>query len=262
MKTIFFMLLSILQGLCFASTDYEIKRFIVISIDALHPDSIKTVKPENIGNLMTKGVFNLKSKSVTPPKTLVSHTAMFTGLKPEDSGFKSNVWKKGDKKVDKNTIFNDVKRYGFKTYYIYSKEKLGFLENDAVDNAIFGKDDSVYIAEDILRNNKDKFFMFLHISGLDFAGAKYGWLSNEYLEEFKYIDEDLKFIIDTAIKNPDTAIIITSDHAGHERIHGSLHEEDMKLPVIVLEKNKKISEKDIENYESYKLKSLINKLLE
>ncbi|MCA1932958.1 MAG: alkaline phosphatase family protein, partial [Calditerrivibrio sp.] len=203
---------------------------IVISIDALHPDAIKAVKPENIGKLMNKGVYNLNGKSVNPPKTLISHTAMFTGLLPEDSGYTSNVWKVGEPTVKGSTIFEDAKKNGFKTYYVYSKQKLGFLENKFIDRSIFGKDDSVAIVEKIIKNEKKPFFIFLHISGLDDVGPKYGFLSNEYLDEFKLIDEDLKDIIDYFIKLDKSTIIVTSDHSGHEKEHGTEDPEDYKLP--------------------------------
>lgn len=262
MKIILLLFLLTFQGVTFASTAYVTEKIIVISIDALHPDAISAVKPQNIETLISEGIYTLKGKSVIPPKTLVSHTAMFTGLDPEVSGYTSNIWKKGENKIDKTTIFNDAKEHGFKTYYIYSKEKLGFLKNSFVDHAFFAGDESVYKAEEILKNEKSPFFMFLHISGLDFAGAKYGWLSKDYLEEFRYIDEDLEGIIKTALNDPKTVLIITSDHAGHERIHGTVNEEDMKLPLIILERNKKIQEDDLKNYRSSSLRFIIKKILE
>lgn len=64
-------------------------------------------------------------------------------------------------------------------YNIYSKQKLGFLVNEAIDTSIFGKDDSIHIATAIVEKENSPFFMFLHISGLDIVGQEEG--SKEYL---------------------------------------------------------------------------------
>ena len=234
---------------------------IVISIDALHPDAIKIANPANIGKLMSRGVFTLNGKSVTPPKTLVSHTAMVIGKKPEESGYVSNTWNKGDKTVQGDTVFHDAKKAGYKTYFVYSKKKLGFLENPALDRSIFSKEDPVADVEKIIGKEKDPFFIFLHISGLDDIGPKYGWLSKEYLEEFLLIDEDLKNIIDYFINRSDTTIIITSDHAGHDKEHGTDHPEDYKLPLIIYSKTTNFDYIKYSQYISYQLRDIVNKAI-
>ncbi|PMP70431.1 MAG: hypothetical protein C0187_05610 [Calditerrivibrio nitroreducens] len=92
MKKFFYFIFTLLSVTNLFAADCSI---IVISIDALHPDAINIVKPENIGKVMSAGVYNLNGKSVNPPKTLISHTAMVTGKTPEESGYISNSWEKG-----------------------------------------------------------------------------------------------------------------------------------------------------------------------
>lgn len=41
-------------------------------------------------------------------------------------------------------------------------------------------------------------------------------------------------------------IIVTADHGGHDRTHGTELNEDMTIPVIVLSKNEKVN-LDLEN---------------
>lgn len=41
-------------------------------------------------------------------------------------------------------------------------------------------------------------------------------------------------------------IIVTADHGGHDRTHGTELDEDMTIPVIVLSKNEKVN-LDLEN---------------
>ncbi|PMP70430.1 MAG: hypothetical protein C0187_05605 [Calditerrivibrio nitroreducens] len=159
------------------------------------------------------------------------------------------------------TIFHDAKRAGLKTYFIYSKNKLGFLENSAIDKTIYGKDDSILIAEKIVKEETEPYFIFLHISGLDEVGPKYGWLSKEYLEEFQLIDSDLQNILEHFIAMKSSTIIITSDHAGHDKEHGTNHPDDYKLPLIIFSKDIKFDDISSSSYYSFQLRSLINRAL-
>jgi predicted AlkP superfamily pyrophosphatase or phosphodiesterase len=76
-------------------------------------------------------------------------------------------------------------------------------------------------------------FVFLHVGGLDEVGPEFGWLSEEYLEELSYIDEYLQPLIQSLKRQKNYLLIITSDHAGHDKIHGSQHPEDFRLPFVI-----------------------------
>lgn len=78
-----------------------------------------------------------------------------------------------------------------------------------------------------------KRFAFLHVSGLEWAGGDSGWLSREYLDELTAIDAGLAPLFDEVRRRGTYAVVVTSDHAGHEKQHGTQHPEDYKLPLIV-----------------------------
>jgi len=229
-----------------------LNNIVIISIDALHPDAVTKENAPNIFKVAKGGIIKLNGKSTNPPKTLISHSAMFTGLKPENGGRKSNAWHKGEQTIQQRTIFNIAKELGYNTGYIYSKGKLGFLNHDAIDYTTFSAE---YPIEKINAyvNKRDKSFVFLHISGLDRTGPVYGWMSEEYLEDFIFIDEELQPLIETVTKKGRYLIIFTSDHAGHEKEHGCTHSDDFKLPFIVVSDVLKVDSKVIANYETYML---------
>jgi len=256
MKRLIFILILLFSFSAYAEKNRTV---IIISIDALHPDAVNLVKPKTIGMIMKKGFYTLKGKSVHPPKTLVNHTAMTIGKTPKESGYVSNIWKKGDNRVKGETIFHDAKKAGLKTYWVYSKSKLGFLNNKAVDKSIFAGDDAVYKADKIVKENKS-LFMFLHISGLDFVGPEHGWLSKEYLEEFSLIDEDIANIVKTALSRKNVTLIITSDHSGHAKIHGSSHPEDYKMPFFVYSDMADFSDIQNKPYRTNELRKLIQRI--
>lgn len=225
---------------------------IIISIDALHPDAVTAENAPNIFKAAKTGVIKLNGKSTNPPKTLISHSAMFTGLTPQNGGRKSNAWHKGDVNIKQRTIFNIAKELGYNTGYIYSKGKLEFLKNGTIDYSTFSKEYPIERTNAYV-NIHDKNFVFLHISGLDITGPLYGWLSKEYIEDFNFIDEELQVLIETVTKKEKYLLIITSDHAGHDRAHGCNHPDDYKLPFIAVSDVLDVKSKLVDHYETYML---------
>lgn len=210
----------------------QLNNVLIISIDALHPEALQQSKIPNLSKLMQSGTYSLDGRSTDPPKTLVAHTAMFTGLTPEENGKLDNDWGPGETTVQKETIFDTARSYGFETGYFYSKEKLGYLVTDAIDDHEWSRDGAIDSAEAFIKS-EGRHFVFLHISGLDQVGPEYGWLSPEYLEELSFIDDYLSSLIALVKKRQRYLIVITSDHAGHGKIHGSKHPDDYRLPLIV-----------------------------
>lgn len=204
----------------------------VISIDALHPDAVRRQFAPNIFTLIDTGSFSDKALSSNPPKTLIAHTSLVTGLLPYYNGKTDNEWKKGDKRVAYPTMIDNAKSKGYETALIYSKQKLGYLGTPSVDKEIFSAQDSVEKAVDFIDVNKQQ-FLFLHISGLDTEGPITGWMSPEYMDEFTFIDEQLGVLFRKIQASSSSLIIVTSDHAGHDRHHGTDHPEDLKRPLAV-----------------------------
>lgn len=210
----------------------EIETVLLVSIDALHPAALSQETSPALQALMRKGQYTLDGQSVTPPQTLIAHTAMLTGLTPEQSGKQDNDWKPGWPQIDKETVIDIAKRRGFGTAFFYAKPKLGYLVTAGVDEHALARVDGAEMARAFFEK-PGKRFVFLHISGLEDAGADSGWLSVDYLDELKAIDLMLAPLLDQVAKPGSYLIVVTSDHAGHERRHGTLHPEDFKLPVIL-----------------------------
>ena len=208
-------------------------RVLIVSIDALHPEALtKTVAP-NLYTLMQSGRYTLDGRSVDPPKTLIAHTAMFTGLTPSQSGKRDNEWLPGDSVIDETTLFDDAKKSGYRTAFFYSKPKLGFLVNSAIDAHALDPLGGIKQSAEAL-NSIGKTLVLLHLSGLEYAGADSGWLSPDYLTELTAIDRALVPLFEQLRSSTSFAIIVTSDHGGHEKLHGTQHADDYKLPLIML----------------------------
>ena len=210
----------------------EVETVLIVSIDALHPAALSEQASPTLHSLMRSGRYTLQGQSVTPPQTLIAHTAMLTGLAPAQSGKQDNDWRPGQPQVAHETLLDVAKQRGFQTAYFYAKPKLGYLVSAAVDESALARDDGVDRARDFY-SRPGRRFVFLHISGLEDAGTESGWLSPEYLNELSYIDRALAPLLDEVAQRGSYLVVVTSDHAGHERQHGSNHPEDFKLPLIM-----------------------------
>lgn len=205
---------------------------LVVSIDALHPAALGEKTAPTLQAMMHAGYYTLEGRSVDPPKTLIAHTAMLTGLSPRQSGKQDNDWNPKAPQVSKQTLFDDAKRHGYRTAFYYSKPKLGYLVNRSVDEHGLAPDDGIDKVRAFFGDGGRR-MAFLHVSGLEYAGADSGWLSPAYLEELTYIDTALAPLFEMVRKRGHFAIVVTSDHAGHDRQHGTQDSEDLKLPLIV-----------------------------
>lgn len=210
----------------------DVDTVLIVSIDALHPDALSARTAPTLHALMRPGYYTLAGRSVDPPKTLIAHTAMLTGLEPAASGKRDNDWKPGEPQVAKPTLFDDARRRGYRTAFYYSKHKLGYLVSNAVDEQALARDNGIDRARTFFRDG-GKRFVVLHLSGLEYAGTESGWLSPEYLDELSYIDMALAPLLADVARRGRHLIVVTSDHAGHDRLHGTRHPDDYRLPLIV-----------------------------
>ena len=210
----------------------ELNTVLIVSIDALHPAALGESTSPTLQSLMRSGRFTLNGQSVTPPLTLIAHTAMMTGLSPVQNGKQDNDWKPGAPQVARETLLDVAKQQGFGTAYFYAKQKLGYLVSKSIDVYALARDDGVERARAFFVE-PGKRFVFLHISGLEDAGTDSGWLSAEYLNELTQIDRDLAPLVSEVLHRGSYLVVVTSDHAGHARLHGTNDPEDLKLPVIL-----------------------------
>jgi predicted AlkP superfamily pyrophosphatase or phosphodiesterase len=239
----------------------DIHNVVLVSIDALHPSALaKDVSP-NLWRIMQEGQYTLDGKSVTPPQTLINHSAMLTGVPPEKGGKADNNWKPGQPQVAMTTLFDDMKRRGYANAFFFSKPKLGYLAGRSLKIDKLAPDTGVDESRRFVTKGGKRFVM-LHISGLEYVGMERGWLSPEYLEELTRIDTSLRPLANDLKTRGNYLLIVTSDHAGHEKHHGTNHPEDYRLPFIILSDIKKFSDIQGRPYSVTELRTIVRGALE
>jgi predicted AlkP superfamily pyrophosphatase or phosphodiesterase len=79
-------------------------------------------------------------------------------------------------------------------------------------------------------------FAFIYLGLVDEIGHRHGWGSAEYDRAVEGADAAVAVVLDrlaAAGKLDQTACLLTADHGGHERGHGSEMPEDMTVPWIL-----------------------------
>jgi predicted AlkP superfamily pyrophosphatase or phosphodiesterase len=238
----------------------------IISIHGGKPEAISHSDMPVLQKLAAEGAWTWTAQTIHPSITLPSHTSMLTGVTPEKHHILWNAWKPKAGVVQVPTIFAEARQQGLSTAMFVGKEKFRhLLQPGTVDefdfdngqatevlNSVVGqlaptKSDTVpaqivarHAASHILREKPA--LCFIHFTDADDAGHRDGWGSPQQLRAFADVDAALREVLE-AIERAgiarESVLIITADHGGHAKTHGSRMPEDMNIPWIVWGSNVK-----------------------
>jgi len=229
-------------GLCLwlGTTGFSapIKHVIIVSLDGARPDSVLAAQSSNIQAMAAQGAFNWSAQTVNPSITLVSHASMLTGCQPAKHGIDWNSWKPDKGFVRTSTCFELVKKSGGGTAMFVGKEKLRHIAKpDTVDRfeCLNGSAAEISTAASAYFKTNQPALMFVHYPGPDAAGHGSGWGSTPYMAAIYDCDRGLGILragAEQAGLAKSTLFIVTADHGGHQRSHGTKDALDMTIPWI------------------------------
>lgn len=222
-----------------AATDHVI----VISIDGLRPDAIEHFGAKRLQRLMREGAWSLEAQTIYPSKTLPSHTSMLTGVPPDAHGV---LWNSDETDVhgvvEVTTVFEAAKRAGFGTAAFFSKSKFHHLQKPGTLDYTQAPDGWAHLlatqtVEDVVRYLKFERpnLLFVHIGEPDYAGHTAGWMTGIYGWAVRRADAAVGEVLaaaDRAYGRGNYTVLVTADHGGHGRDHGSADPRDMTIPWI------------------------------
>ncbi|HUH11665.1 MAG TPA: ectonucleotide pyrophosphatase/phosphodiesterase [Longimicrobiales bacterium] len=217
---------------------------IVVSIDGLRPDAIDRFGASTLQRLVEEGGWSMEAQTIFPSKTLPSHTSMLTGLAPEEHGITWNTNKLDEHgHVDVATIFQIAQDAGLETGAFFSKSKFHHLERPGtLDHSQAPDRDSetwlvTRTVPDAVRylEHRRPNLLFVHLGEPDYAGHVAGWMGRVYGWAVRRADAGLQELIEAADATFGAGgytLIVTSDHGGHGRSHGTDDPLDMTIPWI------------------------------
>jgi predicted AlkP superfamily pyrophosphatase or phosphodiesterase len=217
---------------------------IVVSLDGMRPDALREYGAKTIMGLMRQGSYASLAQTIFPSKTLPSHTSMLTGVPPEVHGVTWNEDRTDEHgTVGVQTVFEVAKNHGFTTAAFFSKAKFHHLQKAGTLDYTQAPDgweklmapQTVGDVANYLKHERPN-LLFVHLAETDFAGHSLGWMSFAYKWAVKRMDDGVEEIIeaaDEAFGRGNYTLIVTADHGGHGRGHGSDDPRDMNIPWVV-----------------------------
>ena len=220
------------------------RHVLLVSIDGLRPDAIRTFTAPTLQRLIREGSFTLSASTITPSKTLPSHTSMLTGEPPERHQVLWNtpITAKSDT-VGLPTVFGVARSHGYRTAAFFSKSKFQALQlPETLDfsqapRGWFGRWSGDRTLADVERHLSETRpnLLFVHLADPDRAGHDDGWMSPSYGRAVAQTDTVMARLLaaaDRAFGPGDYSVIVTADHGGHGHNHGSDDPLDVTIPWI------------------------------
>ncbi len=233
------------QGSTAAPKGRVANHVLVVSIDGLRPDAIRRFKAPTLSRLMNEGRYSLSAQTISLSLTLPSHTSMLTGVDSDQHGVTWNSDKTASRGyVAVPTIFGLAKNAGFTTAAFFSKTKfqhiaapssLDYTRGPSRSPTPWSSARTVELVLKHLESAKPN-LLFVHLADVDFAGHTFGWMGHTYGMAVRDVDRSLTTLLsvmDQRFGAGRYTVIITADHGGHGRTHGTTQKLDTTIPWIV-----------------------------
>lgn len=209
---------------------------VLILLDGMRPDSLDGIS--TVEELKKTSSYSLSAETVFPSVTLPCHMSLFHSVDPQRHGITTNTYVPQVRPI--RGLCEVLKQAKKRCAIFYTWEELRDLTRpDSLAYACFcsGHAESYSAADSHVCDHFCEYvpkykpdFTFLYLGLTDEAGHGYGWMSEKYLaamrESWSKVDRALSVIPD------DWNVIITADHGGHDRSHGTTAPEDMTIPVF------------------------------
>jgi predicted AlkP superfamily pyrophosphatase or phosphodiesterase len=210
---------------------------VLIIIDGLRPDALAVARCFNLTALCAKGAATLQACSVMPSITLPVHMSIFHSAPPTRHGITTNDWMPMARPLP--GLVDAAHAAGLRSAFFYNWEMLRNLSLPGSlafsyfrDNNTDPDGDQVIVDEAVRYLSTDHpNLVFVYFGVLDEMGHKYGFMSDGYLKQLESTDGAVGTLLETL--PADATVLVTSDHGGHDRSHGTDKPEDMTVPWIV-----------------------------
>lgn len=241
------------------------EKVILVLVDGLRPDAMVDCGHPFVRKLLDDSAYALDAQTVDPSVTLPCHMSLFQGVDPNRHGIMSNQYVPQVRPI--MGLVDQLDTFGKQCGMFYNWEQLrdltrpGHLHTSVYMNLHRSEDTDGRLTDACLEfaNKFKPDFTFLYLGETDKSGHDDGWLSENYM---KTIYHALSCIQRVYENMPDGyTLIVTADHGGHERTHGTTMPEDMNIPVI-FNGPRFAKGKELENVSIKDIASTVAELLE
>ncbi len=239
-------------------------KVLMILADGMRPDSLDNM--EIAQKIMSKSSYTLDAQTVFPSVTLPCHISLFHSVTPQRHGTTTNTYMPQVRPV--NGLCEVLKQADKKCAIFYNWEEIRDVSRpNSLAHACFYagrrigyKQAGEELTDEAIRYLKkyDTDFTFIYFGYPDMQGHTYGWMTDEYMEAIESSWNNIEKLMNEL--GDEYTYIITADHGGHDRTHGTDMPEDMIIPVIINGEGFG-KEKSLENVNIVDLAPTVTKLL-
>ncbi len=224
---------------CPATAGEPVDHCFVISIDGCAARFLPAYDIPNLRTLTENGSWTLKARTVSPSLTLPATASMVSGLTVRDHGIDWDAYAPARGTIRVTTIFTEAHNAGRSTAMFVGYPSLEHLATrGAVDvYQCPGADDSLImdsVIEDLFGERRNLYF--IQLPQTEAAGRQFGWGSGPYQAAVERADRQIGRLLEAIARehlSSNSAMIVTSDHGGHDRMFGTGLDEDMVIPWIL-----------------------------
>lgn len=212
-------------------------KVLLLLIDGLRPDALTQSTHPFLKDFIHRCTYTPNGISVYPSVTLPCHMSIFYSVTPDRHGVTDNIYVRPVRPV--NGLFEVLAQNKKKNFFFYTWEELrdigrpgSLSRQEFCSYGQYGKQADLCMCErtiDALRNEQPD-FIFYYMVCPDEIGHKFGWMGTEYLEAVDFASKNVEKIVQALPEN--YTLIITADHGGHNRTHGTDMAEDMTIPMM------------------------------
>ena len=214
-------------------------KVLLILVDGMTPASLAASESPFYPELCRSSRYSLSVRTVMPSVTLPCHMSLFHSVSAERHGILTNTYVPQVRPV--NGLCEVLAAAGKICAFFYNWEQLRDLSRPgSLRRSEFiswrhcsYEASNRMLTDAVIETLKAKDtpdFIFLYLGWVDEAGHKYGWMTPEYLTAVRESLAGIARIVE--ILPDEYRLIVTADHGGHDRSHGTDAPEDMTIPLF------------------------------
>lgn len=212
------------------------EKVILVLVDGMRPDALLTCGHPFVETLKEIGTCYFSAQTVMPSVTLPCHMSLFHSVDPDRHGILSNTYVPQVRPIE--GLVDRLDNCGKKCAFFYNWEELRDLSRpDHLHTSLLisehkadRTDDKITDAAIRYISEESPDFVFLYLGETDeLGGHDNGWMSDVYLQVVNNAIECVKRLYESLPAG--YTLILTADHGGHGRGHGSDLPEDMTIPI-------------------------------
>ena len=216
------------------------RRVLVLGLDGLRGDALAVADTPALDRLVQEGAWTLKASTQLEARTVSAPgwTSIFTGVDSDRHGVSSNACVRRNKGLP-SFLWHARNTGGFSVALgVNWRPILRIVESDARDISQRGEDHEVvdWMVERLREGTQDVYVVVL--DDIDAAGHSTGFSPENptYIEAIETMDRNVGAmweVVSTRTDQEDWLVVMTSDHGGEGRGHGSTNAVCREVPLIV-----------------------------